>query len=404
MALAQTPYCSAVKAEDSRSRAKLAIVTEIIAPYRIPVFNALAKRKELDLHVIFLAETDPTWRQWRVYKEEIEFRYDVLPSWRRRFRKHHLLLNRGVVKALNRIRPDVLICGGYNYVASWQAVLWARSHRVPALLWSESTAHEQRSRHRLIEFLKILFLRLCQGFVVPGTASEEYLRALGIARDCIFRAPNAVDIDFFSTLAQDCHQQLELRALLDVPSRYFLYVGRLVKEKGLFDLLRAYARLDPCLRSKVGLVLSGHGQDQVALMEEASRIKPGAIRFVGFLHREDLPSLYALADAVVLPTHSDPWGLVVNEAMSCGRPVVVTSVAGCASDLVKDGWNGHVVSPANISQLSSSLARLAENSELRRQMGIRGWEMIQAFSPDSWAYGIANALSAMRRRTHEPTA
>jgi 1,2-diacylglycerol 3-alpha-glucosyltransferase len=398
MALASTPSYAMVHAKAFRSAPRLVIVTEIIAPYRIPVFNALATRRELDLHVIFLAETDPTWRQWRVYKEEIKFRYDVLPSWRRRIGKYHVLLNRGVVKTLNRISPDFLMCGGYNYLASWQAVLWAKLRRVPALLWSESTAHDQRRRGASIEFLKSRFLRLCDDFVVPGTASAQYLTDLGIADDQIFCAPNAVDIDLFWSLTQNPDQQLQLRATLDLPPRYFLYVGRLVKEKGLFDLLRAYARLDADLRSEVGLVLAGNGVDQVELMEEASRIGPGAIRFVGFVHREDLPTLYALADSVLLPTHSDPWGLVVNEAMSCGRPVVVTSVAGCASDLVKDGWNGCVVSPGNIPQLSAAMARLAGDSELRRQMGIRSREMIQAFSPDCWADGIANAMSVVRRR------
>ncbi len=398
MSLASTPSYAAVEAEVSLSVPKLAIITEIIAPYRIPVFNALAKRKELDLHVIFLAENDPTSRQWHVYKEEIEFRYDVLPSWRRRLGKYHVLLNRGVVKTLDRINPDLLMCGGYNYVASWQGVLWARLHSVPALLWSESTAHDHRCRRPLIEFLKGRFLRLCDYFVAAGTASADYLRDLGITRDCIFHAPNAVDIDLFSTLAQDSHRQRQLRSTLDLPSRFFLFAGRLVKEKGLFDLLRAYAQLDAQTRSQVGLVLAGSGADQGELMEEASSIKPGTIRFVGFVHRDDLTSLYALADAVILPTHSDTWGLVVNEAMSCGRPVIVSSVAGCASDLVRDGWNGYIVPPRDVSQLSGEMARLAADSELRRQLGIRSRQIIQAFSPNSWADGVANAVSAVRRR------
>lgn len=397
MALAQIPFCSAIGEAAPYERAKLVIVTEIIAPYRIPVFNALAKRKEADLHVIFLAETDPTLRQWRVYKEEIEFRYDVLPSWRRRMGEYHVLINRGIVKALNRIAPDVLVCGGYNYVASWQAVLWAKFHGVPALLWGESTARDQRRGSAPVEFLKSRYLRLCNGFVVPGTASAQYLAGLGIAGDHIFRAPNAVDIDLFWRLIQKSPQGLPAPAALNLPSRYFLYVGRIVKEKGLFDLLSAYAQLDAHVRSEIGLILAGNGADKVELMEAASRINPGAIQFVGFVHRENLPSLYASADAVILPTHTDTWGLVVNEAMSCGRPVVVTDVAGCAPDLVKAGWNGYVVSPKNVPQLSSAMARLADDPELRKQMGIRSSQMIRAFSPDAWADGIIDAMSAVLR-------
>ncbi len=104
---------------------RLVILTEIIAPYRIPVFNVLASRTGLDLHVIFLAETDETLRQWHVYKNEICFSHNVLPSWRWRAGRSSFLINRGLWSALDKASPQVIICGGYNYVASWEALLWA---------------------------------------------------------------------------------------------------------------------------------------------------------------------------------------------------------------------------------------------------------------------------------------
>src|SRR5208283_1135243 len=109
---------------------RVAILTEIIAPYRIPVFNALARHAELDLHVIFLAETDKALRQWRVYADEIHFSYEVLPSWRWRRGKHGLLVNRGLRSALEAASPQTVICGGYNYPASWESLWWARRRKV----------------------------------------------------------------------------------------------------------------------------------------------------------------------------------------------------------------------------------------------------------------------------------
>ncbi|HEY8671573.1 MAG TPA: hypothetical protein VIL63_12075, partial [Terriglobales bacterium] len=108
---------------------RLVILTEIIAPYRIPVFNALAQHDEIDLHVIFLAETDSSIRQWRIYADEIRFSYEVLPSWRQRLGKYNILVNQHVVNALLRARPDVILSGGYNYLASWQALRWAKRNR-----------------------------------------------------------------------------------------------------------------------------------------------------------------------------------------------------------------------------------------------------------------------------------
>ncbi len=269
----------------------------------------------------------------------------------------------------------------------------------PSCFWTESTAQDHRDRHAPIEFLKSRFLHFCNGFAVPGSASAEYLKDLGITNDRIFQARNAVDVELFSKLAQKSrNHEIQIRSELSLPSRYYLYVGRFVKEKGVFDLLQAYAQLGPRLRSEVGLVLAGNGADQYELIKQASRIKPGTIRFVGFVHREQLPGLYAFADALILPTHSDTWGLVVNEGMSCGLPVIVTNVAGCARDLVKDGWNGCVIPPANSAQLSIAMDRLAGNSELRRQMGIRSRQIIQEYSPNAWTDGMAMAFNAALHR------
>lgn len=378
---------------------KLAIITEIIAPYRIPVFNALAQRRELDLHVIFLSENDPSLRQWQVYKEEIKFQYDVLPSWRWRLGRYNLLINRGVLSALNKINPDALLCGGYNYLASWQAAYWAKRHRVPMLLWSESTAFDIRRKHWLVEFMKARFLSLCAAFVVPGRSSAQYLMDLGIPHGHIFTAPNAVDNDLFASLADDAiRNESKVHSRRALPSRYFLYVGRLVRAKGIFDLVEAYAKLDHEIRAQVGLVFVGEGADRSELVARAGRILPGTIQFPGFIQRQGLPEFYALADALVFPTHSDPWGLVVNEAMSCGCPVILTSVAGCAADLVQDGWNGFVVPPCETSQLSAAMSRLASASGLRKAMGSKAKERIAANSPMAWAEGIMKVVESVCTR------
>jgi glycosyltransferase involved in cell wall biosynthesis len=372
---------------------RVVIITEIIAPYRVPVFKALAQRKEIDLHVIFLSESDPSLRQWRVYKEEIDFQYQVLPSWRRRFGRYNLLLNSGMSAAMNRIRPDVIFCGGYNYLASWRAATWANSRRVPFLLWSESTAADSRRRHWPVELMKARFLRLCRGFVVPGRSSLDYLKGLGITEKQIFHAPNAVDTVMFSKLAGEARgRKSAVQARHNLPSRYFLFVGRLVEAKGVFELVEAYAQMHEEVRSQVGLVFVGEGDARIDLMKLSAKASPGKVQFLGFVHREQLPELYALADALIFPTHSDPWGLVVNEAMSCGLAVVATSVAGCVADLVQDGWNGFVVPREDPAQLAASMTHLAADSELRLRMGSNSWERVQAYSPEAWAGGLVEAV------------
>jgi glycosyltransferase involved in cell wall biosynthesis len=378
---------------------RIVIITEIIAPYRIPVFNALARHPGIDLHVIFLAETDSTQRQWLVYKEEIQFRYQVLPFFRKRSGRHCLLLNWGAERALRRASPDVIVCGGYNYPASWQSMLWARRNEVPFLLWAESTLRDMRGRHRFVELLKTNFLRRCDAFVVAGKSSTDYLTTYGVPPQAIFTAPNAVDTAFFAQHAGAIRADADKhRTALGLPSRFFLFAGRLVPDKGVFDLLRAYAALTPELRKEVGLVFVGEGNAKSALLQRAAAIHPGSIHFAGFAQREQLATYYALAEVLVFPTRSDPWGLVVNEAMACGLPIISSAAAGCVDDLVENHWNGRVVSPGDVPRLTSAMDELARDAGLRSIMSQRSKERIQEYSPEAWAAGLAKAVLPNWRR------
>jgi glycosyltransferase involved in cell wall biosynthesis len=372
---------------------RLVIITEIIAPYRIPVFNALAQHPEIDLEVIFLAKTDPSTRQWRVYAEEIEFPYEVLPSWRTRLKKYNLLLNKKVTGSLRKANPDVIICGGYNYLASWQALRWAKRDRVPFLLWCESTANDDRAGHRVVESLKRNFFDKCDGCIVPGTASAGYARQMGVSSERIFMAPNAVDNDLFAFHANEVRQNaLRVRANLNLPAQYFLFAGRLVKSKGIFELWEAYGSLNENLRSQFGLVFVGDGPLRLELETIAKSISPGTIHFAGFVQRDELARYYGLADCLVFPTHSDPWGLVVNEAMACGLPVICGQTAGCAADLVK--MNGRLVDSRNVDELAHAMQEIAADADLRKQMSRESLRIIRNYSPQICASGIAEAALA----------
>jgi 1,2-diacylglycerol 3-alpha-glucosyltransferase len=374
---------------------RMVILTEIISPYRIPLFNALAQHRDSDLHVIFLAETDPNLRQWKVYKEEIQFSYQVLPSWRRQVGPYNILLNRGLESALSAAAPDAIVCGGYNYAASWQALLWARRRDLPFLLWSESHQHELRQNRPLVEFLKTEFLRRCDGFLVPGRAAQEYLVAHKIKPQRIFTVPNAVDNELFATAAAKARTtERAWRRQGNLPDRYFLFVGRLVREKGVFELLTAYAKLNEPLRRQVGLVFAGEGDCRRELESTAAAVLPGNVRFAGFQHRDQLAAYYAFAEVVVLPTYSDTWGLVVNEAMACGLPIIVSNAAGCEPDLVRANWNGLVVPPMDVTALCSAMESLATQPQVRRIMGANSACHISRYSPRQWSEGVSQAMEA----------
>jgi len=213
--------------------------------------------------------------------------------------------------------------------------------------------------------------------------------------DLIFTAVNAVDNALFADAAASARKNdLQLRTELGLPQRYFLFAGRLVKEKGVFDLLAAYAKLTESVRSEIGLVFAGDGASRPMLQAESAKISPGAIRFTGFAQREQLGCYYALADMLILPTYTDTWGLVVNEAMACGLGVVVSEVAGCAADLVTDQWNGRLVRPGDVSSLTSILESFARQPELCSSCGANSRSRISQYSPDQWAAGILSMVHA----------
>jgi glycosyltransferase involved in cell wall biosynthesis len=116
------------------------------------------------------------------------------------------------------------------------------------------------------------------------------------------------------------------------------------------------------------------------------------------VQREDLAAFYALADMLIFPTHSDPWGLVVNEAMASGLPVITTSVAGCAADLVENGRNGFVVEPGALDQLASAMDILGRNHELRSRLGTHSEHKIMSHSPEACASGLLAAADLVSEK------
>jgi glycosyltransferase involved in cell wall biosynthesis len=235
-------------------------------------------------------------------------------------------------------------------------------------------------------------LRRCNGFIVPGKSAREYLESYGIPQETIYTAPNAVDTRFFAERCEIIRKDhSSYQRDLALPNRFFLFVGRMVREKGIFDLLEAYLALPLETRREIGLVFVGDGPARSKLIHRTAGLRDSVV-LPGFAQRELLAAYYALADAFVFPTHTDPWGLVVNEAMSCGLPVVCSDAAGCAADLVQDGWNGRLVPVGDRDQLTSSLTELAGDDGLRMQMGRRSRERIARYSPEQCAAGIAGAM------------
>jgi len=347
---------------------RLALLTEIPAPYRIPLFNALAERAEF--RALFLSRVDPRRPYYQPHDEEWRFDHRFLGGAELRPGGRWVMVSRGVVRELRAFRPDAVGVGGWNQPAFWQALGYCRVRRVPLLVWVESTAHDARSEAGPLEAAKRLMIRGASGFFVPGRASAEYVRSFGVPDEQVSHAPNAVDADVFGRAAVDRSGRATCT---------FLYAGRLDAEKGLDVLLRAFAR------SPGDLVLAGSGPEETRLRALAD----GRVRFLGPLDRDALVPIYAEADAFVLASRSEPWGMVLNEAATAGLPLIATEGAGAAHDLVEDGVNGFRVPAGDEEALAAALTRVAEDGPFRLAAGARSRQLVARFTPEAWADGVA---------------
>lgn len=359
---------------------RLALLTEIPAPYRIPLFNALAER--VDLRVLFLAASDPRRGFYEQHRSEWRFDHRVLRGPQLRRGGRWLVLNRGVIRALRRFRPDAVAVGGWNQPAFWLALAYCRARRIPLLVWIESTARDARSEARPLALARAAMVRGASGAYVPGSAAAEYARSLGV--ELVETAPNAIDASVFEQAAVD-------RSGRDGCT--FLYAGRLDPEKGLDTLLEAFREVPG------ELVLVGGGSDEQRLRALAG----DRVRFEGPKNRDELVAYYRDADVFVLPSRSEPWGMVLNEAAAAGLPLVATDESGAAHELIEEGVNGFRVPADEVRVLRDRLRRLADDPALRASAGRRSRELALEFTPEAWAKGVARlATLAQRSEVRSP--
>jgi glycosyltransferase involved in cell wall biosynthesis len=355
---------------------RLLLVTEIPAPFRVPLFNALDAEPDVELCVAFLAEHDPR-RAYRVYREEFAFRDVVLPGRSLRRGSRWVMLTRGLGRLMRSFGPDVVIVGGWNQPAFWQALVKAPA----SLLWVESNASDSRTAP---DAVRRFALSRASGFLVPGRASRTYLEELGASTERIFVAPNAIDFRVFAERVEAERADAgALRERLGLDGCVFLYAGRLEREKGLDVLVDA-------MKGVPGqLVLVGSGPLAPELRSRA--------RVVGQLTRDELVPWYAAADVLVLPSRSEPWGMTLNEGAAAGLPLVATDAVGAAHDLIEPGVNGFRVPAEDVDALGEALRALAADPELRRRAGERSRELAEGFRPEAWAAGVVSAARAVAR-------
>ncbi|MBU1820220.1 MAG: glycosyltransferase family 4 protein [Bacteroidetes bacterium] len=298
---------------------------------------------------------------------------------------------RALFRLFRSYRPDVLNITGYFDYAQVALLLYARFLGVKTVISSESSEVD-KPRTGYKETLKKLFLRQADAFIGFGTTSVNYLKSLGVdEKKIVVRKAAVVDNDRILEI----YRQEKLANPVSTPS--FIYVGRLAEEKNLLRLLQAYATLIQQKEAEDwGLILVGEGPQRQELEQYVAMHALNGVTFTGGVSWQEVPAWLAKASVLVLPSISEPWGLVVNEAMLCGMPVIVSEKCGCAHDLVKKGSNGFLIDPLDVNSLVDSMRYYTTTPAAVTRHGSKSIKLIQPFSPESVAREIVLAYHALR--------
>jgi len=330
-------------------------------------------------------------------------------------------------RSFAQLKLDVCFLPSYSPKQPLAALLAAKSLGIRTVMMTESHMGTRKSR-AIGTWFKRRLVSMFDSALVGGNPQRSYVESLGLPEKNIFLGYDVVDNDYFAQRADAVRARAtEYRAKYDLPERYFLSLGRFVAKKNLTTLIRAYRGfLDTADGPKAHLVMVGSGEEETNLRmlcdelrlpvynKMSGRIdihesctgnsRPG-VHFYGFRQIEENPIFYALADAFILPSSLEEWGLVVNEAMSCGLPVVVSERAGCAVDLLPAGsadgaahngagaaraakhlrQNGFTFDPKSVQSLTDALLALDADSALRRRMGQASRSIVAEYSCEKFA-------------------
>lgn len=373
------------------SRKRLAIVSSHPIQYNAPMFALLAKSAVIEPRVFY------TWSQSREslfdkdFGRQISWDIPLLEGYEYEFVENvsknpgpgsfNGIHCPGLIDSIKRWKPDALLVYGWNYRAHL-GVMRHFKGRVPVYFRGDSTLLDELPGFKTV--LRRAFLRwvyhYCDGAFYVGKNNREYFLKHGFGENQLFFAPHAIDNERFADHSGEAWQKaLQMRQQLGIAedALVLLFIGKFEPKKNPLLLLRAFRRLG---RSDVRLVFVGNGMLEEQLRQEASGMDN--VLFMPFQNQSIMPAVYRIGDVLVLPSQGpgETWGLVINEAMACGRAVVASDKCGASVDLIAEGVNGFMFQSGNEEELAVKLGLLLADRQLVQQFGGESSRLIKNWS------------------------
>ena len=379
---------------------KVIIVAPTCFYYQDPMFKELAACPRIDLKVCFCSEeasrgddvlkkfgTDTSWGVeedlLQGYNYEFMRNYSPWPSY-----LHPVigLMNFGVWREITKNRPDVVVLMSWMNPTWWLAILACLVTRTPFLYLTDQNVQRDLAAPWWKRWIKRMILgrvlfRLTTGFLCAGTANRLLYRYYGVPEHKLVPFAFSWGYDKLLEIAESLKpRKKELRAEfgIDDDSYVVLYCGRLSPEKGPMYILEAFRKVN--LARKM-LLIVGDGRLRKMMTDYVAEHEMDSVQFFGFRNRKEIPNFFAVSDLLVLPSDQETWGIVVNEAMCFGLPVVVSDQVGAARDLVRSGVNGLIFPRGDVDTLAEHINQLGTlTNDERLAMEFAARELIRKWS------------------------
>ena len=375
----------------------VAVCMTFPAPYRIPLLNRMNKLPGIRVTGLF-STTHFRGRNEAIAKFEFSYKLfntNLLLTRNRYGDPVGFVFSPGLWWHLARSRYDVLVTLGWTIPDTFLARAIGKLKRTPTILWDESIPHAPGAFKQCLQPLLSRYFGSFDAYLAASDWCREYMLSMGARADRVTVFPQVVDNQFFHQEALRLRAQRETlkRTFGIATTRTILYVGQLISRKGVDTLLDAF-ELVAARDADVSLVMVGDGVLRAALQaRRAASAFRERIFIQSFASQAELPAYYALADLFVLPSQYDTFGVVVNEAMASGLPVIATSRVGATGNLVQDYINGRVIPPGDAVQLAEAMLFMLADDARRSEMGELAWARIQQWTIEDAAQAFQKCLA-----------
>ncbi len=389
----------------SSRKTRVAVVNTHPIQYFAPLYAYLNTSPDIEVTALYLSDFSLRGATDRGFGQVVKWDLDLLAGYPHSFIGPNVktLVPTGfsstivpqIWGAVRRGGFDALWIHGHGVGANLIALAAAKSIGIPVFMRCETHLGLPRVgwKAALRKPLMSAFYRSLNGFLAIGSANRNFYRAMGVPDNRISLMPYTVDNARFtqkSALSDEHRRATRERLKISGDRPAILYVSKFMRRKHPDHLVQAAKRLS-AEGLDFDLVLAGNGEMQAEL-EQLTRDLPHVV-MPGFINQQEMPTLLGACDIFVLPSEDEPWGLIVNEAMCAGLPVVASSEVGCSADLIEDGGNGQTFRAGDVDGLTNALRPIVSDANLRKAMSARSRELIGRWSYRECLEGLREAVA-----------